>query len=896
MSHKKYSVVLIDGSSYLYRAFHALPPLTNSQGQPTGAIYGVLNMLRKLLQDYQPQYVAVVFDPKGKTFRDKLYTEYKANRPPMPDELRTQIQPLFEIIKAMGLPLIVVDGYEADDVIGTIAKKAEIEKMNVLISTGDKDLAQLVNKHITLINTMNNTVLDEAEVVNKFGVVPERIIDYLTLIGDTVDNVPGVAKVGPKTAVKWLTEYSSLDGVIENADKITGKIGENLREALPTLPLSKELVTIKLDVSLPFDFHTLQKTKPDEETLLHYYQTLEFKSWLSLLLQHREEKKPVIDRSLYITLLEKDAFLDFIESLKKESLFALDTETTSLDYMQAELVGMSFALETGKVYYLPLKHDCLGAPSQLDTSFVLNQLKPILTSSTIKKVGHNLKYDITILARAGITLQGIAFDTMLEAFLLSSGSRLDLDTLALKYLSHKNITFEEVAGKGAKQITFNKVDIDIATQYAGEDSDVTLRLHHILWAKIKEDAALKHVLQKLEMPLVPILSEIERTGVLIDIQHLNAQSDDLEKRLKITEEKAFKLSGATFNMNSPKQLQKLLFEDLKLPMLKKTPTGQAATSEEVLQELAHEYPLPKLILEYRSLSKLKSTYTDKLPKLVDKDTGRVHTSYHQVGAATGRFSSSDPNLQNIPARTEDGRRIRQAFIAPPGSLILAADYSQIELRIMAHFSEDKGLCDAFAKGLDIHRATAAEVFGVPLDKVTEIQRRSAKAINFGLIYGMSAFGLSKQLDIDRKSAEAYIDMYFHRYPGVKKFMEKIREQARKYGHVETLLGRKLYLPDINSSNRMLKNAAERTAINAPMQGTAADIIKQAMIDVYQCIQTEKIDAKIILQVHDELVFEVGEKDIDTAKKLLPQKMMDAVTLQVPLVVGVGVGKNWDEAH
>jgi len=739
--------------------------------------------------------------------------------------------------------------------------------------------------------------MDREGVIEKFGVPPERIIDYLALIGDTVDNVPGVPKVGPKTAVKWLTEYQNLDGVVANADNIKGKVGENLRNALQDLPLSKELVTIKLDVPLDFDFHTLKKQAPDKSALIDAFKDLEFKTWLSELLSDEEAAHIAEPKErIYHCILTEKELEKLITDIKQQHLIAIDTETTDLNYMQAEIVGISVAYKTGEAYYIPVAHDYLDAPKQLSREYVLKTLKPIIESNEIKKVGHNLKYDISMFAKYDINMQGIAYDTMIEAFLVGSGSRLDMDTLALKYLGHKNITFEEVAGKGAKQVTFDKVALDVATNYAAEDADITLSLHEKLWPMIESDQALKNVLEKEEMPLVPILSEIERTGVLIDVNCLHAQSEDLGKRLQKLETKAFKEADCEFNMNSPKQLQKVLFEDMQLPVLKKTPTGQAATSEEVLQELALDYALPALILEYRSFSKLKSTYTDKLPLLVDPKTGRVHTSYHQVGTSTGRFSSTDPNLQNIPARTEEGRKIRQAFIAPKGYKILAADYSQVELRIMAHLSEDKGLCDAFAKGLDIHRATAAEVFGVGLDEVDDLQRRHAKAINFGLIYGMSAFGLSKQLDVERAAAQAYIDMYFARYPGVKKYMEEVRAKAHKYGYVETLTGRKLYLPDINSKNKMLMNAAERAAINAPMQGTAADLIKRAMVNVHAKLKQENMDARIIMQVHDELVFEVAEDIVEDAKKIIPQVMSEAIKLHVPLVVDVGVGFNWDQAH
>ncbi|MBB71828.1 MAG: DNA polymerase I [Legionellales bacterium] len=886
--------VLVDGSSYLFRAFHALPPLTNSKGMPTGAAYGVINMLRKLRKDYDPEYMAVVFDPKGKTFRNDMYSEYKANRPPMPDDLRVQIQPLFDIIKAMGLPLVIVDGVEADDVIGTLAQQATANGMHTLISTGDKDMAQLVNDKVTLINTMTNKVMDEAGVEEKFGLPPAQIIDYLALMGDTVDNVPGVPKVGPKTAQKWLAEYGSLDNVMANANGFKGKIGENLRNSLEQLPISKQLVTIKCDVALDESPSDLKPVDKDTAKLVEIFKELEFKSWLSELLGDSADEAPK-ETHYDIVLSEKD-FDKWLNKLASAKQFAFDTETTSLNYMDAELVGVSFAVKAGEAAYVPFGHDYPGAPTQLSRDYVLDKLKPLLEDPKLEKIGHNFKYDLTVLANAGIDVQGVAYDTMLESYILAGGIRHDMDSLALKYLGHKTIHYEEVAGKGAKQITFNQVGLDEAGPYAAEDADVTLQLHEHLWPSLQKQKDLKDVFHDIEMPLVPVLSQVERNGVLIDAKKLQAQSKDLAARLDTLEQKAFKVAGAEFNLGSPKQLQEILYDKMGLPVLQKTPKGQPSTAEPVLQELALEYELPELILEYRSLSKLKSTYTDKLPLQVNQHTGRVHTSYHQAGAATGRFSSSDPNLQNIPVRTEEGRKIRQAFIAPKDYKIIAADYSQIELRIMAHMSGDKGLLDAFKNKLDIHRATAAEVFGLPLDKVTDNHRRSAKAINFGLIYGMSAFGLSKQLDIPRADAQKYMDLYFERYPGVQDYMDEVRELAHQQGYVETLFGRRLYLPEINSRNMQRQKAAERAAVNAPMQGTAADIIKIAMDEMGRYLVDAPIDAKMIMQVHDELVFEVADKDLDVAKVVIEETMDNAADLDVPLEVNIGVGSNWDEAH
>ncbi|MFU8837259.1 MAG: DNA polymerase I [Thiohalomonadaceae bacterium] len=900
MSEKHKQLVLVDGSSYLYRAFHAMPALTNSAGQPTGAVYGVTNMLRRLLNDYDPAYVAVVFDAKGKTFRDDLYAEYKAHRPPMPPELRGQVETIHTIVEALGLPILVVEGVEADDVIGTLARQAEAADMPVLISTGDKDMAQLVNTHITLVNTMTDTLLDPAGVVEKFGVPPERIIDYLALIGDTSDNVPGVPKVGPKTAVKWLGKYGSLDGIIENAEAITGKVGENLRDSLGMLPLSRQLVTIKCDVPLEQGPQQLQRRAPDTEALIRLYGEMEFKTWLAELLGAQADEAPATQAATqqgdYQTILDWDHFEQWYQRLTQAELFAFDTETTSLDYMDAQIVGLSFAIAPGEAAYLPVAHNYPGAPAQLPRDEVLGRLKPLLEDPAHKKLGQNLKYDMSVLANHHITLRGIAHDSMLESYVLdSTATRHDMDSLALKYLGHKTISYEEVAGKGVKQIGFNQVAIADAAPYAAEDADITLRLHQILWPKLQAIPPLAELYQQLEVPLLSILSRIERHGVLVDRGMLEQQSHELAAKMDSLELEAHREAGGPFNLGSPKQIQAILYDQLGLPVLKKTPKGQPSTAEEVLQELALDYPLPRLILEHRSLSKLKSTYTDKLPQQIHPHTGRVHTSYHQAVAATGRLSSSDPNLQNIPVRSEEGRRIRQAFIAPPGCVLLAADYSQIELRIMAHLSGDAGLLSAFAAGEDVHRATAAEVFGVPLDEVSGEQRRSAKAINFGLIYGMSAFGLAKQLGIDRAAAQNYVDLYFQRYPGVKRYMETTREQARVQGYVETVFGRRLYIPDIKSSNGQRRQYAERTAINAPMQGSAADIIKRAMLTVDAWL-AEQPDIHLIMQVHDELVFELPEDKLASTREKIIALMSAAAELRVPLLVEAGSGKNWDEAH
>ena len=900
MTDKKPPLILVDGSSYLFRAFHALPPLTNSKGQPTGAVYGVINMLNKLVEEYKPEHIAVVFDAKGKTFRNDMYEDYKANRPPMPDDLRSQIEPLYELVEALGYPMIIVPGVEADDVIGTYARQATEQKIDTLISTGDKDLAQLVNEHVTLINTMNNVVLDEAGVMEKFEVPPAAIVDYLALMGDTSDNIPGVPKVGPKTAAKWLKQYQTLDNLVAHADEIKGKVGESLRENLQQLPLSRELTTIKCDVELDHAISELAMRSPQLEKLKQIYTEMEFKTWLSNLSAEGAEvaDSPAQARAeaSYETILDKKSFDHWIKKLKKAQQFAFDTETTSLDYMQARVVGVSFAVKTGEAAYVPFAHDYLDAPRQLSEQEVLGALKPLLEDKSKGKIGQNLKYDAHVLSNHGISMQGITQDTMLESYVLDSTQRHNMDDMALRLLGHSTIHFEDIAGKGAKQLTFNQVDLALAGPYAAEDADITLQIHEKLSQALAAEPALKKVYEEIELPLLNVLLKIERNGVKVDVAMLEQQSKQLAERMKEVEQLAYDEAGETFNLASPKQLSTILFEKLKIPSSKKTKTGQYSTAEDVLQELAAEYALPKLLLEHRSLSKLKSTYTDKLPLQVNKDTGRVHTSYNQTVAATGRLSSTDPNLQNIPIRSEEGRRIRQAFVAPKGYKLLAADYSQVELRIMAHLSEDTNLLKAFSDGIDVHRATAAEVFGVALDKVETEQRRAAKAINFGLIYGMSAFGLAKQLNIGRYEAQDYIDVYFARYPGVKDYMDKTREKAHDRGYVETVYGRRLYLPEINSRNGQRRQYAERTAINAPMQGTAADIIKRAMITVDQVLAASRVDAKVVMQVHDELVVEVVEKDIEALADLLRLEMEQAATLKVPLVVDIGIGDNWDEAH
>jgi len=894
---EKQPLVLVDGSSYLYRAFHAMPGLSNSSGEPTGAVYGVTNMLRKLLADYDPQYIAVVFDAKGKTFRNDLYPEYKANRPPMPEELRPQVSLVHKIVEAMGLNLLIVEGVEADDVIGTLATQAAKEGRDAIISSGDKDLAQLVNEHVNMVDTMKGVVYDHDGVIEKFGVPPERIIDYLTLVGDTSDNIPGVPKVGPKTAAKWLEDYGTLDDLIARADEVKGKVGESLREALGQIPLSRELVTIKRDVKLEQKPKDLARQELDEPGLRDLFARLEFRTWLAELGGTNVGETPAEIEGKYEAVLTMKALDAWIKRLKKAKLFAFDTETTSLNVMDAEIVGVCFTDKTGQGAYVPLAHNYPGAPDQLDRDEVLKKLKPLLEDPKQEKVGQNLKYDAEVLANYDIDLQGIRFDTMLESYVIeSTASRHDMDSLALKYLGHKTIKYEEVAGKGKGQITFNDVALEEAVPYAAEDADITLRLHEELWPRLKKIPSLEKLFNEIEMPLVKVLVRMERTGVKIDAAMLRKQSQQLAKRILEIEALAHKSAGQPFNLGSPKQIQEVLYDKLELPVLKKTPKGAPSTAEEVLQELALDYELPELILEWRGLSKLRSTYTDKLPDMINPRTGRVHTSYHQAVAATGRFSSSDPNLQNIPVRSAEGRRIRQAFVPDKGNVMMSADYSQIELRIMAHLSKDKGLQKAFSEGADIHSATAAEVFGAALADVTSEQRRNAKAINFGLIYGMSAFGLARQLKIDRSAAQEYIDLYFSRYPGVKEYMDSTRANAHDQGYVETLFGRRLYLPDINASNHNRRQYAERTAINAPMQGTAADLIKLAMLAVDEWIQKDAPEIKMIMQVHDELVFEIPNGLVKQAEEKVRELMTGVATLDVPLVVDVGTGKNWDEAH
>ena len=897
-------LILVDGSSFLFRAYHAIPPLTNPLGEPTNAIYGVSNMLRKLIAEYHSDYITVVFDAPGKTFRNDLYDQYKAHRPPMPDDLRVQIEPLHHLIRAMGLPLIMEYGVEADDVLGALAQHAEQQGFKVIISTGDKDMAQLVTEHIILENTMTNTRMDIQGVIDKFGVKPEQIVDYLALMGDTSDNIPGVPKVGPKTAAKWLEQYQTLENLVANADKITGKIGENLRASLDQLPIAKQLTTIKCDLDLPYGMDDLKRQPVNTDELKNQLAGLGFLSWFKMLDNQtdaiavvEEEAKPALIESTYETILTQQQFKQWLERLEKAELFAFDTETTSLDYSKAEIVGVSFAVTPGQAAYIPLAHHYTGAPDQLNRTEILEKLRPLLENPDKAKLGQNLKYDTHVLANHGITLRGIAHDTMLESYVLNStATKHNMDDLAKEYLGVTTIHYEDVAGKGAKQIPFQEVAIEEAAPYAAEDADITLQLHQVLMAKLQPHPSLLALYSEIEIPLIGVLARIESNGVLIDTAMLAQQSLELASHIVALEQLAHDFAGHTFNLGSPKQIQNILYDEQKIPVIKKTPKGQPSTEESVLQELALEYPLPKLILEYRSLSKLKSTYTDKLPQQVDDKTGRIHTSYHQAVAATGRLSSSNPNLQNIPIRSEEGRKIRQAFIAPQGYKIVAADYSQIELRIMAHLSADAGLLKAFSAGEDVHRATASEVFGVALDQVTTDLRRSAKAINFGLIYGMSSFGLAQQLGLSRSQAQSYIDLYFTRYPGVKNYMDSIREQAREQGYVETLFGRRLYLPEIKSRNAARRQYAERTAINAPMQGTAADIIKRAMIKTDQWLLEEKPDAKMIMQVHDELVFEAAEDQVDNYSAIIRNMMSSAADLNVPLIVDIGVGNNWDEAH
>ena len=923
------TLLLVDGSSYLYRAFHAMPDLRNAANEPTGAIHGVLNMLRRLHKDYPADYCACVFDAKGKTFRDDIYPEYKANRAAMPDDLRPQIEPLHEAIVALGWPLIMIEGVEADDVIGALAKQAESEGIRTIISTGDKDISQLVNDHITVVNTMRDAfrrtddVLDIAGVEKKFGIPPHLIIDYLTLIGDKVDNVPGVEKVGPKTAVKWLQEYGTLDGIIENADKITGKVGENLREALSWLPTAKELITIRCDIGIQDNLTDLAPRPLNKSKLVELFDRFELRSWKRDLENMDENnvvptgisKAPVsqatheakqnttdlfaasVNTEREYTTILTSADLDLLlEKLSKAELVCFDTETTSLEPMLAQIVGMSFSVEAGKAAYLPLTHDYFDAPTQLPFKETLAKIKPILESAAIKKVGQNLKYDKHVLANYSVELNGIAHDTLLQSYVLESHRTHNMDDLSMRHLGLETIHFEDVAGKGAKQVKFNEVTVETASEYAAEDADITLQLHQTLMPHITKDDKLNFIYSNIEMPSMEILYTIERNGVLIDADMLNKQSHEIGMRLVELENKAYELADQKFNLGSPKQLQEILFDKLGIKPIKKTPSGKPSTDEDVLQELALDYPLPKVLLEYRGLAKLKSTYTDKLPKMINPNTGRVHTSYNQAVAITGRLASSDPNLQNIPVRTAEGRRIREALIAPADSQIVSADYSQIELRIMAHLSKDEGMLKAFANNEDIHRATAAEVFGVEKDKVDSEQRRFAKVINFGLIYGMSAFGLAQNLNIERSAAQNYIERYFARYPGVRQYMDDTRELAKQKGYVETYFGRRLWVPEINSPNGTRRAGAERAAINAPMQGTAADLIKLAMIAVQNWIVSEHLQTKLIMQVHDELVLEVPDAELELVKQKLPELMQNVAKLDVPLLTEVGVSNNWEGAH
>jgi DNA polymerase-1 len=892
-------LVLIDGSSYLYRAYHALPPLSNAAGEPTGAMHGVLTMILKLIREEQAPHVAVVFDAPGKTFRDEIFADYKANRPPMPDDLRQQVQPLLDAVEAMGLPLLRVADVEADDVIGTLCAQAAKRGLDVLVSTGDKDLAQLVNDRVTLINTMNDSRLDRDGVKAKFDVYPEQIVDYLALVGDSSDNIPGVPKVGPKTAAKWLNLYDSADGIVEHGDEIKGAVGQSLRDNIEQLRLSQSLAAIRKDVDLDRTVDDLVTAKEDTATLRKLYSRYELRSLLRQLNENADEPAvPVAENpGEYETIVTWEAFDPWLKKIEAAKLTAFDTETTGLDYMDAEIVGFSLAVDNGKACYVPVAHDYPGAPDQLPRDEVLYKLKGFLQDENKKKVGHHLKYDAHILRRYDIVLAGMQFDSMLESYVLNSvATRHDMDSVARHYLGKETIHYEDVAGKGAKQLSFNQVDLETAAPYAAEDADVTLQLHATLWRQLGEQPSLQKVYEEIEQPLVKVLLEMEELGVLIDRKMLTTQSGELAKTMAKLETKAHELAGGPFNLGSPKQLQQILFERLELPVIRKTPKGQPSTAEDVLVELATDYELPAVIIEYRSVSKLKSTYTDKLPLQINERTGRIHTSYHQAVAATGRLSSTDPNLQNIPIRTPEGRRIRQAFIAPKGQVLLAADYSQIELRIMAHLSADEGLLKAFAKELDVHRATAAEVFELSLEDVTADQRRSAKAINFGLMYGMSAFGLAKQLGIGRGEAQAYVDLYFERYPGVKAYMDNTRQIASEQGFVETVFGRRLYLPEINARNAQRRQYAERSAINAPMQGTAADIIKRAMISVHAWLANDKPGARMIMQVHDELVFEVAKDEVDAVRDHVVELMSAAADLSVPLKVDAGVGANWDEAH
>ncbi|MCM0043213.1 MAG: DNA polymerase I [Burkholderiaceae bacterium] len=914
------TLLLVDGSSYLYRAFHAMPDLRNADGAPTGAIYGMINMLRRLRQDVEAAYIACVFDAKGKTFRDDLYPDYKAHRPSMPEDLARQIEPIHEVVRALGWPILMVEGIEADDVIGTLACEATGAGLKTIVSTGDKDLAQLVNDHVTLVNTMSNETLDCEGVIAKFGVPPERIIDYLTLVGDTVDNVPGVEKVGPKTAVKWLTQYGSLDGVIAQAAEIGGVVGENLRKALAWLPLSRELVTVKCDCDLSGHhvsiLDSLCQQPEDKAALKEFFEKMGFRSWLRELnaeLLAASTDRPAANTgdgdaqaALFAAeppaetryeAVTTEAQLDaWIATIAAAGLTAIDTETTSLDAMRAELVGISLCCEPGRAAYIPLAHRYPGVPDQLGRDHVLARLKPWLEDASKPKLGQHLKYDSHVLENYGIRVQGVAHDTLLESYVFESHKSHDMDSLALRWLDRKTIAYQDVCGKGASQIGFDEVSVERATEYAAEDADVTLQLHHVIWPRVEKHDGLRFVYQQVELPTARVLQRMERNGVLIDVDRLNAQSHELGIRLLELEKQAHELAGQPFNLNSPKQIGEIFFDRLKLPVVKKTASGAPSTDEEVLQKLAEDYPLPKLLLDYRSLAKLKSTYTDKLPKMVNPATGRVHTNYGQAIAVTGRLSSNDPNLQNIPVRTAEGRRIREAFVPSSGNVIVSADYSQIELRIMAHLSEDPAMLRAFASGEDIHRATAAEIFGVPAAEVQAEQRRAAKVINFGLIYGMSVFGLAGNLGVERSAAQMYMDKYFTRFAGVKRFMDDIRQQAKSHGFVETVFGRRLWLPEINSPNGPRRQAAERAAINAPMQGTAADLIKLAMVAVQDWLERERLGTLMVMQVHDELVLDVPQDELARVTEKLPQLMAGVAALKVPLVAEVGAGANWEEAH
>ncbi|WP_194713677.1 DNA polymerase I [Noviherbaspirillum soli] len=920
------TLLLVDGSSYLYRAFHALPDLRNAQGAPTGAIYGIINMLRRLRNDYPAAYIACIFDAKGKTFRDDLYAEYKANRASMPEDLARQIEPIHEAVRAMGWPILMIEGIEADDVIGTLSVDAVKHGMKVVVSTGDKDLAQLVNEDVTLINTMSNETLDRDAVVAKFGVPPERIVDYLSLVGDTVDNVPGVSKVGPKTAAKWIAQYGSLDGVIENAAKVSGAVGENLRAALDWLPQARVLVTVKTDCDLVEQLVTfpddLAQKPEDKVALLDFFKRYGFKTWLRELsaelgAQAGEGQGGLFDapasaaaaaagtgtkapappvQTVYETVMTDEQLDKWLAIIDAAALTSLDTETTSLEPMRAEMVGISLCCEPGLAAYIPLAHRYQDAPQQLGRAHVLSRMRAWLESPAKPKLGQNMKYDSHIFANHGIALRGVVHDTLLQSYVFESHRNHDMDSLALRHLERKTISFTDVCGKGASQICFDQVALDRATEYAAEDADVTLQLHQAMWPHVAESEQLTYIYEKIELPTSFVLQKVERNGVLIDCELLATQSGELGRRMLEIERQAYELAGQPFNLNSPKQIGEIFFDKLKLPVVKKTPSGTPSTDEEVLQKLAEDYPLPKVLLDYRSLSKLKSTYTDKLPRMLNPDTGRVHTNYAQAVAVTGRLSSNEPNLQNIPIRTAEGRRIREAFIAPPGSVIVSADYSQIELRIMAHLSEDEAMLRAFAEGEDIHRATAAEIFALPPAEVSSEQRRYAKVINFGLIYGMSAFGLASNLGVERAAAQMYIEKYFQRFVGVKRFMDETRTRAKRDGYVETVFGRRLWLPEINSPNGPRRQGAERAAINAPMQGTAADLIKLSMIAVQDWLEAEKMSSLMVMQVHDELVLEVREDELERVKTRLPELMAGVAVLKVPLVAEVGVGPNWEQAH